>query len=250
MPFFLDSVIMDKTQRTRVSEKIQADLAKARTTRKMQMSARPALRTSLRAWQRERLKTTHALALTDPGTSAAARFFLDEIYPVSTAAWRDSQAFAALSSLCKLLPDAALEALAAAAAMDSLTEELDAQWCDAWQAARLGENASNIVREDYEDAYRQCDKILRERQLEALAQASHSLTRISGMTLASAALRAMKLPAKLAGLSDLQEFLERGYRIFSDLKQPDVFCRQLHDRETAFMLEILDSKIGGAPPRV
>lgn len=231
---------MDKIERATMAALIQTDLSDARSIRKEQTRSRPQLRKALRSWQRERLRTTHAQALLDPATSAAAFFFLEEIYPVSTAAWRDSQAFSALSSLCKLLPDAALEALAAAAAMDRLTEELDAAWCEHWLRARGkdAEFSQDIDPASYQEAYRRCDAQAREAQLKALSAASASLMRVSGMPLASGALRAMKFPARLAGLSDLQEFLERGYRIFSELSRPEEFCQQLQEREERFMAEM------------
>ena len=46
------------------------------------------------------------------------------------------------------------------------------------------------------------------------------------------ALRAMRGPAKAAGLSDLQRFLENGFTVFGKIKDAKKFMATVNQRET------------------
>jgi hypothetical protein len=52
----------------------------------------------------------------------------------------------------------------------------------------------------------------------------------------------MRRPARLAGLEDLQDFLERGFRAFRDMDGAQEFLALIHSRES----EILNRLFSGA----
>jgi hypothetical protein len=53
----------------------------------------------------------------------------------------------------------------------------------------------------------------------------------------------MRTPAKLARLSELQLFLERGFKAFKEMRRPDVFVDIVVQRES----EILSRLYAGDP---
>ena len=53
--------------------------------------------------------------------------------------------------------------------------------------------------------------------------------------------RMMRSPAKLAGLADLQDFLERGYAAFREMKGADEFLAAVSARETKILNALFSS---------
>jgi AcrR family transcriptional regulator len=112
--------------------------------------------------------------------------------------------------MTRVLPDSGLATIAHAMDLNALSESLDGAMVEA-----LGEKAAHIDDALYAAAYRAVDRAKdRERQIdliELLGRALDKLTlpRFIGMTL-----KLMRPPAQLAGLGELQAFLERGYAAF------------------------------------
>jgi hypothetical protein len=52
----------------------------------------------------------------------------------------------------------------------------------------------------------------------------------------------MRGPARMAGLADLQDFLERGFAAFRDLKGADEFLATLKERESAILNRFFSAK--------
>jgi hypothetical protein len=55
-------------------------------------------------------------------------------------------------------------------------------------------------------------------------------------------LKLMRRPAHLAGLGDLQDFLERGYASFRGMKGTDEFLATLRKRETEILNRLFSAK--------
>lgn len=188
---------------------VVADLKEAAALRKTSLALRPVARLALRSKGREKLSEARTKLFSGPA-SAAGDFFLNDIYPERSPAWRDAQALPAMSSMAGLLPAPALRALRWAARLDALTERLDAAACESWLAGGAD---------------------LRERQLEALECVAQALIGCARLPMVSQALRAMSFPARMAGLSELQSFLERGLYAFKALPDPEAFVSKLIEHE-------------------
>ena len=60
------------------------------------------------------------------------------------------------------------------------------------------------------------------------------------------ALAMMRQPARLAGMSALQDFLERGFAAFRAMGGAETFLATIEERET----QIMDAIVGGASRRL
>jgi hypothetical protein len=79
------------------------------------------------------------------------------------------------------------------------------------------------------------DRAGRDRQIGLIAQLAHSLDRLTHSPLIGMALSTMRKPARLAGLGELQVFLERGYKAFRKMKGADAFIQIVTTRERKLM---------------
>ncbi len=186
--------------------RLRRDLS-AVVTERRRAKADPAVsaaRIALREFQVQRMARSHADLLANPGTGSAARFFLSELYGPYDVTRRDANFERVLPSMERLLPVAALEAVAEAVALDALSEKLDAR-----MAKRLGEA---FTEDDYIAAYRMVGKRAdRERQLVQVESVGSALCELVRVPLIGSTLAMMRSPARLAGLSELHRFLERGF---------------------------------------
>jgi hypothetical protein len=213
------NAINEQDTRKALTQQTEAGFARAAQLRRQARERFPQGRAWARSEQRDKLALLHAGDLAAPRTAAAARFFLSDIYPAQTQPWRDALAPRAVATLGKFLPMEALAALAAAADLDAATEEADWPTAAAWPGS------------SWEEAYKAAGLPARERQIDALLVAGERLGAMAGNKLARPALVAMRLPAKLAGLGALQNFLERGYAAFESLADPKAFAEGLAERE-------------------
>lgn len=171
---------------------------------------------------------THADLLSQPESQAAARFFLDDLYGTGDLTQRDADLERVVPAMERLLPASALKTVAEAIALDALSEKLDAA-----MARSLGEQFSE---EDYIAAYRKSgSRHDRERQIEHVASVGKALCELVRIPLIGSTLTMMRGPARLAGLEELQSFLERGFKAFKAMKNPNLFVSTIVQRERAIM---------------
>ena len=186
-----------------------------------------AARQRLRAWQSARLARTHAGLLGDPRFGAAASFFLTDIYGANDPGLRDDQIRCVLPTAVKLLPAGGLDTIADAIELDALSEDLDAA-----MIAALGTQVGSLNAAAYGAAYRKVGRRKdREHQVELIESLGQSLDRLARQPLISTTLALMRKPARLAGLSELQSFLERGYAAFKKMGGADEFLKKVITRE-------------------
>ena len=194
-----------------------------------------AARVALRTFQSGRMAETHADLLRDPGTRAAAQFFLTDLYGADDLSQRDANLERVIPAMERMLPAPALATVAGAVSLDALSERLDAA-----MARRLGEDFTEA---DYIAAYRKAgSRAERERQIDQVASLGMSLCELVRVPLIGATLSMMRGPARLANLGDLQNFLERGFKAFKSMKQPEDFVATVVSRER----EILRRLYAGA----
>jgi hypothetical protein len=184
-------------------------------------------RLALRAWQASRLARTHADLLESPHFGGAATFFLSDVYDLKDLSRRDAAIKRIVPIMTKLLPTAGLETVADAVELDALTESLDAE-----MVAALGAKVTDLDGPSYGQAYRTVDRRTdRERQILLIDHLGHALDRLAHQPLIGSTLAMMRLPARLMGLSDLQDLLERGYDALSGIGDVEVFLRLIVGRE-------------------
>lgn len=214
---------------------LRANLARAKSLRQA-ANEDPVLREGrnrLRSWQAERLARTHRDLLESPRFGPAAAFFLSDLYGPKDFSHRDEEVERIVPTLVRVLPLAALRTVAVAIGVDAISEELDAAMVRALQRAS---HADRIDDDAYARAYRACgERPLRERQIAMIDQVGIALERLTHTPLLATALRLMRAPAHLAGLGELQEFLESGYSAFKHMGAADEFLEKIRARERDIM---------------
>lgn len=189
-------------------------------------------RHALRAWQSERLAKTHADFLNSPRHHDTASFFLSDIYGPKDLHEHLDAVRGLMPLITKTLPVAGLETVAAAVELNALSESLDAE-----MATVLKDSVLNLTDAQYAEAYRTVGRRAdRERQLELILELGYSLDRLTRKPFIGAALSLMRKPALLAGLAELQNFLERGYSAFRKMGGAKEFLETIALRER----ELLD----------
>ncbi len=197
----------------------------------------PGLALALQAvqdFQSQRLASTYADLLLDPGTEPAARFFLDELYcPASRAQSRDADVNRIVPIMSRMLPRLALEAIGDAVELDLISAGLDLALAQEWLAFGV---AGPITVENYAQMYRIAGQLdARVRQIELVTECGDRLAKVVKMPLISPTLAMMEMPARAAGLQRLHQFLHVGFAAFKHLPSPQAFIDTVRRRETALM---------------
>ncbi len=188
-----------------------------------------AARRMLRTWQAARLARTHADLLASAEYADAARFFLTDLYGPDEMESRDAILQRVAPIMSKTLPVSGLDAIADAIELDALSECLDAD-----MVAALGDDIAHIDAPSYGRAYRRTDRRGdRARQIDLIEHLGASLEKLVGQRFIGAALATMRKPARLAGLGELQNFLERGYEAVRKMKAVAPFLDTVVSRERA-----------------
>jgi hypothetical protein len=188
-----------------------------------------AARRDLRSWQAGRLERTYPDLLASPRYGPAAAFFLSDLYGPKDVSARDEGVARILPTLARVLPEAALDAMARAVELDALTERLDLAVA-AELRRRQGE--APITDAAYADAYRAAtSRAERERQIGLMGAIGATLDRLAHKPLLAGAIGMMEAPARRAGLGALHDFLARGLRAFRHMRGAEAFLRTIDARE-------------------
>jgi hypothetical protein len=190
----------------------------------------------LRQWQSARLRQTHADLLASSRYGKAARFFLDDIYGPQDFSQRDADLVRIVPAIERLLPQQAIRTVAHAVELNLLTELLDHDL-----AQRLPAGLDILTSEQYSLTYAVAEKRNeRSQQIDLVELTGRELDKLVRLPLMGSALRMMRKPAALAGLSTLQQFLERGFDAFYSMKGADDFLRLVSQRERDLMQSLYD----------
>lgn len=186
----------------------------------------------LRRWQASRLAWSFAYALEDPARRPAAEFFLDDVYGDRDYSRRDADIARTLPVMRRLLPARLLRTVADALEVAALSHALDLHMADALQ--HLAPRRRRLDDALYARAYVAVGRPrLRQRQIRLVARVGGGFARALEMRGVSALLAFARGPARLAGLTELQGFLERGYAAFAALDDADAFVAEIERDERA-----------------
>jgi hypothetical protein len=176
---------------------------------------------------------THADFLASPESCATAQFFLNDLYNSDDLTQRDANLARIVPMIERVLPAAALRTISDAVALDALSEKLDGK-----MAEQLGENFTEA---HYIACYRnQTSRADRERQLGYIESVDSALGELVRKPLVGSTLAMMHGPAKLVNLSELQNFLERGFKAFKKMKHPEAFAATVVCRERATITHLYE----------
>ena len=186
-----------------------------------------AARRRLRVWQAARLARTHADLVANARMDLAAAFFLTDIYGSEDLSSLDANVRRVVPAMKRVLPAAGLEIVAQAIELEALSEDLDFA-----MARVLGAEANELSPTAYGAAYRKVDRRAdRERQIELIEDLGESLDRLVHKRLVGTTLSMTRKPAQLAGLGDIHDFLQRGYKAVIKMDNAREFLDLVVDRE-------------------
>jgi len=201
--------------------------------------------TAVKTYQQQRFAHTYADLLASPRYRDVARFFLDELYGPKDFAERDAQFARVVPALTRLFPSDVLSTVESLAALHALSESLDSAMGDAVAGTAL-------TAADYLAAWQACGRRAdRERQVALTVKIGESLDQLTRRLLLRQSLRMMRVPARAAGLSSLQSFLESGFDTFHAMRGAAEFLKTVRSREMALMQALFASEAvaDGTPAR-
>ncbi|MFA5684256.1 MAG: hypothetical protein WCZ65_13025 [Lysobacteraceae bacterium] len=195
----------------------------------------------LQRWQAARLREGFADFLASPTERLAAEFFLSDLYGDFDVSARDQDVERVLPLMRRVLPGKLLATAADAIELSVLSHAFDLRMAAA--LANDGQTGALDVQR-YARAYRTAGlPRLRRHQVELIVNVGYSLDDTVSKPLIGHLLRMSRLPAKAAGLSDLQSFLERGFAAFRALKGARPFVAEIARRE----LQVSERLFAGHP---
>ena len=171
-------------------------------------------RLKLRAWQGGRLALTHRDLAANPRFAAAAKFFLGDLYGPRDLGAHIEEVRRIVPIMVKTLPASGLLTVARAVELDALSEDLDGAMVEA-----IDERADRIDNAVYAEAYLKVGRAEdRRRQIDLIELLGGALDALTHHRFIGATLKLMRKPAEMAGLGELQSFLERGYVAFHHMR--------------------------------
>lgn len=223
---------MSHADQARLRQRLARRLAWQRRVHDLQAEPRNLLPTLplLRRWQAERLARSFADFLADSRMRPAAEFFLSDLYSDRDFSARDRDVALVMPLMARLLPENLLVAATDAIELAVLSHAFDLRLAE--HLAARAKPTSPITERDYAQAYRATGcRRLRHHQIDLILEVGHTLDAAVKRHGVYRLLKASRLPAKLAGLSELQEFLERGFAAFDRLGGAEEFLGRIAERE-------------------
>jgi hypothetical protein len=196
----------------------------------------------LRQWQSARLEAGFQDFLNDPTMRPAAQFFLSDLYADRDFSARDRDAAKVLPAMSRFLPDSLLRAATDAIELAVLSHAFDLRLAE--YLAGRPYPLKPITEAEYCRAYRSAAyPRLRRHQIQLVLGVGRALDAAVKKHGVYKLLKAARIPAQLAGLSELQKFLERGFTAFDALGGADRFLDQVGRRE----LQVSERIFAGDP---
>ena len=211
------------------------DAERARRSSSSDLSAKVI---SLKAFQQRRFSHTYSDLLLSPRYGAASRFFLDELYGPDDFTQRDAQFARVVPALVRVFPHEIVETVARLSELHALSESLDT-------AVSLQLNRSSLTPLDYLDAWQRAGREEdRDLQIALTLAVAEQLDHLTRKPLLRSTLRLMRRPARLAGLSQLQAFLESGFDTFQKMGGAQDFVAVVSAREMEFATALFAARPG------
>lgn len=185
---------------------------------------------AVKAYQQRRFSHTYADLLASERYRAAAEFFLDELYGPRDFTQRDAQFARVVPALVRLFPQDIVDVVGTLAQLHALSERLDTALAGHLNEGTVVDAAAYVA------AWRACgEPAERERQIELTLGVGSALDHLVRQPLLRRTLHLMRTPARLAGLADLQVFLERGFDTFRAMRGAEQFLAWVGERERALV---------------
>lgn len=181
---------------------------------------------AVKTWQQSRLKRTYPDLAADARYGPATAFFMDELYGVKDSALRDRDLIRMYPTIKRVLPQFAYDAVSKSLELDVISEEFDQLL-----AQKIGDVAINET--NYAEAFRSAGTMKdRLRQVDLMRAVGAELDVVVKKPLIYSTLRMLRTPARLAGLSNMQQFLEAGFTAFKHMNGAEYFLETIATRET------------------
>jgi hypothetical protein len=192
---------------------------------------------AVKAYQQRRFSHTYADLLHSARYGAASRFFLDELYGPNDFTRRDAQFARVVPALVRLFPREIVDTVATLAELHALSEMLDSL-----MGAQIDREPITSI--DYIGAWQRTDQVpQRERQIDLTLEVASRLDRFTRRPLLRNSLRLMRAPARAAGLSELQQFLEAGFDTFREMNGAREFITMVGTRERALASSLFSAEL-------
>jgi hypothetical protein len=188
----------------------------------------------IKAYQHRRFEHDYDELLASPRYGVAARFFLDDLYGPTDFSARDAQFGRIVPTLSRVLPDEVVRTVEELIELHSLSEELDQQMAQAIGPEPVDDR---VYRRAWRQVARRAD---RERQVRLTLAVGRALDAHTRNPLLGLTVRLMRRPAQLAGLAQLQSFLEAGFSAFVAMKGAQEFLDTIGDHEFALIARLFD----------
>ena len=169
-------------------------------------------------------------------TTPATRFFLDELYGPTDFTRRDDQFARVVPAMVRLFPDDIVGTVATLASLHALSEQLDTQLAGHLSAPTLDAPA-------YVAAWQATGRPeAREQQIALTVRVGERLDRLTRNPVLRHSLRMMRGPARAAGLTELQQFLESGFDTFRAMRGAQDFLRMIGERERGLASALFEAE--------
>jgi hypothetical protein len=228
------------TTESRAADQIRLQLQRVSHLRDQAQSAGLASAVhEVKQLQARRFRATYSDFLQSPRHAAATRFFLEELYGEHNFTERDAQFGRIAGAIERLFPAAVGQLAVDLAETHALTETLDHEMAGHWMD--LGSDCG------YAERYVRCWRLTgqpeqRLRQLAVVQHMGRELQRLTRSRSLLLALKMMRQPAQVAGLSSLQQFLERGFSAFAGLGDASDFLASIQGRESRWIASMFDDE--------
>jgi len=238
--------MIGSSNRHSAAERLAREIERSRLARLRQVGEdglRPECAT-LAAWQAGRLRHTYADLLAEGRYRKAVEFFLSDLYGARDFTERDEGVERIYPMIARVLPAGAIDTIAKGIELHALSQELDLDMV----AVLWGELGAEdgLDAELYAEAWRRChNEPQRRRQIALVSEVGLALDDVVFRPMVYNAVKMSRGPARLAGMSELHDFIERGFEAFRHMKGSGVFLDTISTRET----RILDAILAGRPAR-
>jgi len=192
---------------------------------------------AVKHYQHERFQHTYADLLATPRYAKATRFFLEELYGPMDFTRRDTQFKRVVPGLVRLFPKEVVLTVQTLGELHALSEELDTAMARAVPAGPV--ELSAYIRA-WQAVGRPAD---REAQIMLMRRVADALDVYTRNPLLRHSLRLMRTPARLAGLPELQAFLEAGFDTFGAMHGAQEFLDTVVQRERALAAWLFAAKV-------
>jgi hypothetical protein len=191
----------------------------------------------LKNWQVGRLQRTYADLLDNKKYKATAEFFMNDLYGANDFSQRDADAENVYNTMRKYFPKRILATMGKAIQLNKLTKILDEKLLDIL-IHQLG-MTDELTEADYVKAYRLCDnQAVRVRQIDTVLEVGKGVETLTRIPMTGMLLRGARRPAQRGGWTELQDFLERGFTAFKQMKGAEPFLDLVGKREHQILGQI------------